>query len=174
MNGNNTKSNRANLTAREHFIAHHLLTKMYPENVSLQWALGRMMLNGRGQQRFLSARQFEIARIALSRAKSLCIGPLNANYGNRWTDEQKLEVSKRNMGKNMGNQNASKRLDVRLKNSQAKLGAKNPRAKPWKLQCRKTGKVVEFVGGIKPFLSNYIGSFNALLNKGKDPNWIRL
>ena len=34
MNGSNDLDNLVDLTAKEHFICHHLLTKIYPNNVS--------------------------------------------------------------------------------------------------------------------------------------------
>ena len=45
MNGTNDKENIAELTAREHFIAHKLLCEIYPENNKLRYALWAM-ING--------------------------------------------------------------------------------------------------------------------------------
>ena len=42
MCGNNSKENLVRLTAEEHYVAHQLLVKMYPDNDSLVYALRRM------------------------------------------------------------------------------------------------------------------------------------
>ncbi|UPW42414.1 hypothetical protein EBPHNEJP_00116 [Salmonella phage CF-SP2] len=42
MGGTNDKSNLVNLSSKDHYIAHWLLTKMYPENSALKYALWRM------------------------------------------------------------------------------------------------------------------------------------
>jgi len=39
MNGSNTKENLVALTAREHYIAHLLLSRMYPKNYKLKCAV---------------------------------------------------------------------------------------------------------------------------------------
>lgn len=42
MNGTNDKNNLVFLTAREHYVAHQLLVKMYPDNHNLIYAAKRM------------------------------------------------------------------------------------------------------------------------------------
>ena len=42
IGGNNDEHNLVLLTAKEHFICHHLLTKIYPENDSLHYAFCMM------------------------------------------------------------------------------------------------------------------------------------
>ena len=42
MGGSNSKDNLVRLTAEEHYVAHQLLVKMYPDNDSLVYALRRM------------------------------------------------------------------------------------------------------------------------------------
>jgi hypothetical protein len=64
MNGDNSKENIAKLTAREHFIAHRLLTKMYPENRKLQYALYAMCRQHRfGRTYKVSASLYERLRL---------------------------------------------------------------------------------------------------------------
>ena len=43
LGGSNSSYNLVELTAREHFICHHLLCKIYPENVKLTFALWAMV-----------------------------------------------------------------------------------------------------------------------------------
>ena len=45
MGGLDTKENLVDLTAREHFIAHRLLTKIYPDNTGLHLAVNLMRYN---------------------------------------------------------------------------------------------------------------------------------
>lgn len=66
MGGDNSEDNLVDLPAKTHYIAHLLLTKMYPEN-SLVWAaFGAMSM--RTEDRKLTARQFEKLRIASKKA----------------------------------------------------------------------------------------------------------
>ncbi len=52
MNGSDDCSNLAVLTAREHFICHKLLTKIYPNNSKIHYAFfGMCSLKGKGQER---------------------------------------------------------------------------------------------------------------------------
>ena len=39
MGGSDDKENLVSLTAREHFLCHHLLVRIYPENIKLKFAL---------------------------------------------------------------------------------------------------------------------------------------
>lgn len=57
IGGADTRDNLVQLTAREHFIAHYLLAKMYPDT-GLPHALWRMANNGRS----VCSKTYEIAR----------------------------------------------------------------------------------------------------------------
>ena len=65
MGGNNDQNNIVKLTAREHFVAHWILTKIYNKEWKLFFAFFQMTKNCR-HERILNSRQFEIARKALS------------------------------------------------------------------------------------------------------------
>jgi hypothetical protein len=51
MGGTESKINKVHLTAEEHFIAHQLLCKIYPDNFKLAWALSAMCGANRKQVR---------------------------------------------------------------------------------------------------------------------------
>lgn len=51
MGGSDRKSNRVNLTPEEHFVAHQLLAKMYPENPGLIVAATLMARDNRNGKR---------------------------------------------------------------------------------------------------------------------------
>lgn len=77
MLGPNDLSNLARLSAKEHFIAHRLLARLYPENVAMQQALW-LMQNTRSGRR-LVGRSFELARVAHARSvQTLMADPARA------------------------------------------------------------------------------------------------
>jgi len=88
-----------NLTAREHFIAHWLLTKMFMDEIitrKMLFAFGIMRLNGNGQGRNLSSWQFEKARKAFSKVMT---GKSNPNYGKKFSNETRKKMSKIKKGR---------------------------------------------------------------------------
>ena len=77
MGGTDEKENLVVLTAREHFLAHYLLTKIYPENYKLVDAFRMMgIINKKEQNRYINSRLYESKRKLFSEARSkkvLCI-----------------------------------------------------------------------------------------------------
>ena len=74
MGGNDNPENLVKLTAREHFIAHRLLTKIYPENHRLKCAVWRMCNGNTSSKDYGStSRVYEFARIERSKALSLAL-----------------------------------------------------------------------------------------------------
>lgn len=69
MGGDNSKDNLVALTAREHFIAHLLLHKIYPKNKKIALAVGGM--TGNKQRRNLNNREYEKAKKAISLANTI-------------------------------------------------------------------------------------------------------
>lgn len=106
LGGNNNASNLTNLTAREHFICHWLLTKIYPtgeEHWKMVNALRMMRAENTRQQRYktkITGRVYsklkeEYAILQSNRVK----GENNPNFGKHWTDEQKEQHSKKIKGR---------------------------------------------------------------------------
>jgi len=64
MGGSNDKKNKINLTAKEHYYCHKLLTKIYPDNKKIWYAFWAMCnLEDKNQQRYqVSAEEYELAR----------------------------------------------------------------------------------------------------------------
>ena len=90
MGGNDTKENLARLTAREHFIAHRLLTKIYPENNRLQYALYAMCKQRRfGRTYKVSSRLYERLRQTRKQKihKSICKFCANEYLAKGYTGE---------------------------------------------------------------------------------------
>jgi len=91
MGGNNNKSNLILLTAKEHFIAHRLLTLIYPDNNKLVRALWAMstMKNNIQIRYIISSRTYENLKIEYARINSERI----------ITDEFRNKISKARTGK---------------------------------------------------------------------------
>ena len=72
MGGTDDKSNIIELSAREHFLAHYLLMKMYPENYKLIDAFRMMgVVNSKeGQKRYINSRLYENAKKNFAKARS--------------------------------------------------------------------------------------------------------
>jgi len=118
MAGSNSKDNIVALTAREHFLCHWLLTKMVdsPDHVQkMNLALGRFVQNGQGQDRILSARHHEVARLAISKART----------GSKHTDAAKNKMSESRKNKtpwNKGLTGFKHSAESNLKRSQTMKG----------------------------------------------------
>lgn len=69
LGGLNEKSNYVLLKLKEHIICHHLLCKIYPKNNSLIYAYN-MMVHTRVNGIHLSAKQYEIIKTQVSKAKT--------------------------------------------------------------------------------------------------------
>lgn len=92
MGGSNKKENIANLTAREHFICHWLLTKFVSDTFykkKMLNALGKFVRCSNVQERNLTSRQFEAAR------KAIAI----ANTGRHYTKEMRQKMSEAGRGR---------------------------------------------------------------------------
>lgn len=99
MGGNNDNVNLVRLTAREHYIAHHLLYKIY-RTPQLAHAWFNMMRVGRGQQRNFSSAQYERAKLAHAKMLSRSMkGANNHFYGRKHSNETKKRISEQAKGR---------------------------------------------------------------------------
>jgi hypothetical protein len=101
LGGNDHPDNLVDLTAREHFICHMLLTKMYSEGTPPHYKMVKaffMMLTCRSenQDRFLSSKKYELIRIRFSEAQSISqSGSKNSQFGKKKPKELRLQISQR-------------------------------------------------------------------------------
>lgn len=70
LGGSNSKENLVLLTGREHFLAHYLLTKIYPENEKLLFAFIGMKRISDSQKRYVNSLLYEKAKIKANEIKS--------------------------------------------------------------------------------------------------------
>lgn len=93
MGGSNKKENIAELTAREHFICHWLLTKCVADTFyrkKMLNALGRFLQYSPNQERhILTSRQYKIVRRAIA----------EANANREYTEEMRQKMSVANSGR---------------------------------------------------------------------------
>ncbi len=100
MGGTNDKNNLVKLTARQHFIAHWLLYKIYKTS-NLVHAWHSMCRIGKGQEeRLINSRLFEYCKRERSKILSReSIGEKNNFYGKKHTDEVKQQLASIHKGK---------------------------------------------------------------------------
>lgn len=107
LGGNNDSSNLTYLTGKEHYIAHHLLFKMYPTNNKIFFAFIAMnnWKSKNTSSRYiplLSAKQYE--KLKIQRKEH--ISNLLKNVPK--TEEHKKNLSKANMGKHLSKETKNK------------------------------------------------------------------
>lgn len=106
IGGTDEASNLANLTAREHFICHWLLTKIYPtgeEHWKMLNAFRMMQAENPSQQRYntkITSRVFANLKEEYSKLQSIrYTGEGNGMYGKSHTVDAKNKISAANKGR---------------------------------------------------------------------------
>lgn len=93
LGGTNDKENLVKLTAREHFICHWLLVKIYDkgsdERYKMLCALWRMQCTNKDHKRYINARAYEALRIEFAKIISETNsinqqGNKNSQFGKKW------------------------------------------------------------------------------------------
>lgn len=117
--GSDDASNKVNLTAREHYIAHLLLAKIY-DDVPMLRALMMMQCKSNSHQRDFkfNSRLYEKMRLKFSKSIS---GENHWNYGKHISEEHKRRISE--AGKS--DKNPMKHIEARKKLSASVSGEKN-------------------------------------------------
>ena len=100
LGGSDNKENLVNLSAREHFIAHYLLAKMYKKE-SNEWykmnhAFMMMKCNSIHQKRYFNSRLYEALKGDFSTVMSYAqSGKGNSQYGSMWVSHIEKEENKK-------------------------------------------------------------------------------
>jgi hypothetical protein len=93
LGGSNDKTNLVKLTAEEHYVAHQLLVKIYPNNHLLVKAASMMIPNRPNNK------MYGWIRKRLSEAKSIeQSGAGNSQYGTRWVHNPETKKNKKIKG----------------------------------------------------------------------------
>jgi hypothetical protein len=129
LGGTDILDNLVNLTAREHFICHWLLTKIYPSGES-NWkmlnALRMMRAENSNQERYatkITARVYEKLKEHYSVMQSIKVsGENNPMYGDKFYRSEEGKISQSNAV--LGEKNGAKSTGVRKKISDSKKGKK--------------------------------------------------
>jgi len=106
MGGNNEKNNLVDLPPKAHFIAHYLLTKMYPDNMKLKHAFAMMGVCNQHQSRKQTGKLYELSKRARSEA-------IKGQPRPEWVKE-KLRKPKSQTKNYFGNTNAKGNLGKKL------------------------------------------------------------
>ena len=98
LGGTDDKENLVNLTAREHFLCHYLLAKMYsresPEWYKMNHAFLMMKSSSATQQRYFNSKLYESLKSNMSFVMSESqSGNKNSQYGKRWIYSEELQKS---------------------------------------------------------------------------------
>lgn len=94
LGGNNTKSNLVLLSAREHFVAHWLLTKIYPNHPGVNLSLHAMKASSRFHERY----ETKVTSKVFARVKDRLYGENglmknSPHYGKKHTELSKKKMS---------------------------------------------------------------------------------
>ena len=89
LGGSDDKTNLVRLNAREHFICHLLLTKIYdyntPSGKKMVKAFMAMMCSSKNQERYITSKDFKVLREKFAQIQSENqSGEGNSQYGKRW------------------------------------------------------------------------------------------
>jgi hypothetical protein len=129
VGGNNEPENLVNLTAREHFVCHWLLTKIYAdgeEHWKMLNALRIMKAENKSQQRYdtpITSRVYEKLKIEYSMLQSERIkGQNNPMFGEKFFRSE--EGRQKHKVAITGSKNGAKKPDARQKIAESKLGKK--------------------------------------------------
>lgn len=95
LGGDNAKENLVKLTAKEHYLIHRLLVRIYPENVSLIYAFWMMCNGSRKIRPVPSPKAYEEARLLFSKAMKGRISPMK---GEKHSQETKEKISQSKKG----------------------------------------------------------------------------
>lgn len=92
LGGLNTSENIVELTAKEHFICHLLLTKIYHNNTKLLWAFNGMRRNPY-QKRYINSKLYELYKGKYQHSDETKNKIRNYNIGKKLTEEHKKKIS---------------------------------------------------------------------------------
>ncbi len=148
MGGGDEKENIAILTAREHYIVHQLLVKIYPDNLKLIFALRMMVISPNQENKRIGNREYEWLKKKHSKACSLrSKGKNNPFYGKKHSAEALRKNSEFHIGRKYSEETKRKLSKIFSKEGNPNFG------KPISLEqlaktCRKVLQINKDTGEI--------------------------
>lgn len=117
VGGLDKEENLVNLPAREHFICHLLLTKIYKGTkfeYKLWTAMHRFIYGNDMKNKIkITSNKYKIIKENFSKFRSeVNKGEGNPNYGNRWNDEQRKNLSNQKKGKSLEELFGKEKADI--------------------------------------------------------------
>ena len=144
LGGSDDSQNMVRLSAREHFVAHLLLTRIYnegPDHHKMIRAFMMMLCHSTTQHRYSPSRRYEILRKKFSRAQS---GSGNSQYGTSWIYHELIGAKKADssaipeyieqgwvLGKTFKYCKPKMSEEDKLENRRKKIGEKYPNLEEW-------------------------------------------
>ena len=129
LNGGEEKENKVLLTAKEHFICHKLLLKIYPNSAGLNYAYYAMVYfpsNYRKDKIKFSSRDYEYAKELFIEAKSKTPAWNKGLFGlYKCSQKTKNKLSELSSGENNGMHNKKHTKEAKEKISKANSGENN-------------------------------------------------
>jgi len=169
MGGSNDKKNIVELTAREHFVCHRLLCKIYPDNLSLKSALWFLINAARVYQ----SRYIPSGKIYENIKKEYALAQSRNMIGKKQSEETRVKKSKALIGvkkSKIHSENISKAKKGVGNHMYGVVGKNNVRSKPV-LQYDLEGNFIrEWENGrlaSQKLNINYTGLNNNCTNKTK-------
>lgn len=101
LGGNDDKSNLVKLTAREHFICHYLLTKIYPPKTKEFYSMIKAFMSmcwykSDNQERYVNSHLYHKLREQFSEAQRYYqTGVKNSQFGTKWIHNKELKINKK-------------------------------------------------------------------------------
>lgn len=89
LGGSNSKENLVRLTGREHFLAHRILNKIYPDNADLKTALFLMCKSNRSNVRRVDSKLYEHLKTAQAKRMSAL------HKGKKWSKGKTHSIATR-------------------------------------------------------------------------------
>lgn len=94
LGGTDSKDNIVELTAKEHYVVHHLLTKMCVkhEDTIKMWNAFFLMHIHNLSNRYYSSRTYELSKMKMAEGKKLLVGVKNHFFGKKHSEESKSKM----------------------------------------------------------------------------------
>jgi hypothetical protein len=178
LGGSDEQSNLVNLTPEEHYIAHQLLVKIYPNSDSLVYA-ACMMIPNRPNNKLYGWLRRKLSQSSTRRA----VGSNNSQFGTKWISNidlmQNKKIHKQSeipVGWVIGR---NKWISKKKKEKKLKEGNGFTRNQNVRIQKSKQKYLIENVifVGLKPICEKYNLTHPAVIHRLKSdkfPDWLKM